>query len=151
MVGPEILLPLRISFFTFQQIAFLVDVRRQTTTETSLLRYALFVSFFPQLVAGPIVRHQILGPQLVKLGRRGITSKNLALGISIFTIGLFKKVVIADNLGEFVAPVLTVMPNQPWYLPGAQSLPTRFRFISTFPATRIWRSDLPESSVSYCR
>ena len=101
---PEILLPLGISFFTFQQIAYLVEIRRGGPAERSFLRYALFVSFFPQLVAGPIVQYRNLGPQLAALGRRSLTAENMSVGLAIFIVGLFKKVVIADNLAAFVGP-----------------------------------------------
>ena len=90
-------LPLAISFFTFQQIAYLVDSYRQETSEYDFLNYALFVTFFPQLIAGPIVHHKEMMPQFASKWNLVKSYKNIALGIFIFSIGLFKKVVIADT------------------------------------------------------
>ena len=90
-------LPLAISFFTFQQIAYLVDSYRQETKEYDFLNYALFVTFFPQLIAGPIVHHGEMMPQFTSKWNLVKKYKNIATGIFIFTIGLFKKVVIADT------------------------------------------------------
>ena len=90
-------LPLAISFFTLQQIAYLVDSYRQETKEYDFLNYALFVTFFPQLIAGPIVHHGEMMPQFSSKWNLVKKYKNIATGIFIFTIGLFKKVVIADT------------------------------------------------------
>jgi D-alanyl-lipoteichoic acid acyltransferase DltB (MBOAT superfamily) len=90
-------LPLAISFFTFQQIAYLIDSYRGETSEYDFLNYALFVTFFPQLIAGPIVHHSEMMPQFASPHNWVKKYKNIALGLFIFTIGLFKKVVIADN------------------------------------------------------
>lgn len=90
-------LPLAISFYTFQQIAYLVDSYRKETTEYDFLNYAVFVTFFPQLIAGPIVHHSEMMPQFAKTKNKVINYKNIALGLFIFSIGLFKKVVIADT------------------------------------------------------
>jgi len=89
-------LPLAISFFTFQQISYLVDSYRQETKEYDFLNYALFVTFFPQLIAGPIVHHKEMMPQFAKTRNKVKNYKNIAMGLFIFSIGLFKKVVIAD-------------------------------------------------------
>ena len=89
-------LPLAISFFTFQQIAYLVDSYKQETSEYDFLNYAVFVTFFPQLIAGPIVHHKEMMPQFSNTRNKVINYKNIAMGIYIFSIGLFKKVVIAD-------------------------------------------------------
>jgi len=91
-------LPLAISFFTFQQIAYLVDSYRQETAEYDFLNYSLFVTFFPQLIAGPIVHHSEMMPQFASRWSLVKNYKNIALGLFIFFIGLFKKVYIADNL-----------------------------------------------------
>ncbi len=93
----HIALPLAISFFTFQQIAYLVDSYRGQTKEYDFLNYALFVTFFPQLIAGPIVHHKEMMPQFANKWNLVKSYKNIALGIFIFSIGLFKKVVIADT------------------------------------------------------
>ena len=90
-------LPLAISFFTFQQIAYLVDSYRGETHEYDFLNYAVFVSFFPQLIAGPIVHHKEMMPQFANTQNKALNYKNIALGLFIFSIGLFKKVVIADS------------------------------------------------------
>jgi alginate O-acetyltransferase complex protein AlgI len=100
----NIVLPLGISFFTFQQIAYLVDVMRGAKVERDIVSYTLFVSFFPHLIAGPLVHHAEMIPQF-KRGRTGRSSVLAARGLAIFAAGLFKKVVIADNLAQFVSPV----------------------------------------------
>lgn len=96
----NILLPLGISFFTFQQISFLVDSYRGETKDYSFEEYALFVSFFPQLIAGPIVLHSETIPQFRKSENRRINYGNFSRGIYIFALGLFKKVILADTLGK---------------------------------------------------
>ena len=93
----HLLLPLAISFFTFQQIAYLVDSYKAETKEYDFLNYALFVTFFPQLIAGPIVHHKEMMPQFTTLRNKVKNYKNIALGLFIFSIGLFKKIVIADT------------------------------------------------------
>ena len=105
---PEIVLPLGISFFTFQQIAFLVDAYRGETRELNFVRYALFVTFFPQLIAGPIVHHKEMLPQFASTHRRRFSADKLAIGTTIFAIGLFKKVVIADGIAVYASPVFAV-------------------------------------------
>lgn len=90
-------LPLAISFFTFQQIAYLVDSYKEKTKEYDFLTYALFVTFFPQLIAGPIVHHKQMLPQFNEKNRF-FNSNNFSLGLFVFSLGLFKKVVIADKL-----------------------------------------------------
>lgn len=93
----EIALPLAISFFTFQQIAFLVDVYRNEAAEPRFGSYALFVAFFPQLIAGPIVHHSETIPQFRSPERRRFSLPTCTSGLLLLTIGLFKKVVIADT------------------------------------------------------
>lgn len=92
----SIILPIGISFFTFQQIAFLVDAYKGKVQRTNLLDYSLFVTFFPQLIAGPIVHHSDVMPQFAR--RLRLEPMYFAAGISLFSIGLFKKLVIADGL-----------------------------------------------------
>ena len=94
-------LPLAISFFTFQQIAYLVDSYKKETKEYDFLNYALFVTFFPQLIAGPIVHHKEMMPQFKKAKNKVINYKNIAEGLFIFAMGLFKKVVIADTFASW--------------------------------------------------
>lgn len=98
----HIILPLGISFFTFQQISFLVDCYRGDGKLYKFTEYVLFVCFFPQLIAGPIVHHKEMMPQFSQLRSRILNWKNLYYGIFLFGIGLFKKVVIADPLAPFV-------------------------------------------------
>jgi len=94
-------LPLAISFFTFQQISYLVDSYRQETKEYDFLNYALFVTFFPQLIAGPIVHHKEMMPQFARMRNRVKNYHNIAMGLFIFSMGLFKKVVIADTFATW--------------------------------------------------
>jgi len=100
----RILLPLAISFFTFQQIAFIVDASRGKTGPYGFLEYAFLVTFFPHLIAGPIVQHGDLLSQVKPEAFRP-SSRNVALGLSLFFAGLFKKVVVADRLAPLVLPV----------------------------------------------
>ncbi len=93
----HMVLPLAISFFTFQQIAYLVDSYKKETKEYDFLNYALFVTFFPQLIAGPIVHHKEMMPQFDSAKNMVKNYRNITLGLFIFSIGLFKKVVIADT------------------------------------------------------
>jgi len=96
--------PLALSFTTFVQIAFLVDVWRRRGNVNFPI-YAMFVAFFPHLIAGPIVRWDELGPQLRDRARFRPDWNNIALGLSIFCLGVAKKVLVADKLAPFVAPV----------------------------------------------
>lgn len=102
---PRIVLPLGISFFTFTQTAYLVDVYRGETKKYSFATYSLFVTIFPHLIAGPILNHKDMIPQFSKLENFKLNYKNMALGITVFSIGLFKKVIIADTLSPWVAVV----------------------------------------------
>ncbi|MEZ5933294.1 MAG: MBOAT family O-acyltransferase [Alphaproteobacteria bacterium] len=95
---PPIVLPLGISFFTFQQIAYLVDVHRGNAKPGAILDYVFLISFFPQLIAGPIVHHRQLVPQLGQSRFAGFQQDDVAAGTLLFTIGLAKKVLIADSL-----------------------------------------------------
>jgi D-alanyl-lipoteichoic acid acyltransferase DltB (MBOAT superfamily) len=99
-------LPLGISFFTFQKIALMVDAYNGKVERLNALDYTLFVSFFPQLIAGPIVHHAEVMPQFAS--RRVVTSDDIARGITIFSIGLAKKVLIADTVAQFASPVFDV-------------------------------------------
>lgn len=97
---PHVLLPLAISFFTFQQIAYLIDAHAGEVRETGLMRYTLFVVFFPQLIAGPIVHHKEMLDQFEKPEVYRPRLESLVLGLTAFAIGLFKKVFIADPLAS---------------------------------------------------
>ncbi|WP_036476582.1 MBOAT family protein [Myxosarcina sp. GI1] len=105
----QIILPLAISFFTFQQIAYLIDAYRGKTKEYSFLNYCLFVSFFPQLIAGPIVHHQEIIPQFEDRSIYKFEPENLAIGLAMFSIGLFKKVIIADGVAIYVNQVFDLV------------------------------------------
>ncbi|MBQ7359396.1 MAG: MBOAT family protein [Lachnospiraceae bacterium] len=98
----QILLPLGISFFTFQQISYLVDSYKKETEKYTFIDYFLFVTFFPQLVAGPIVLHEEMLPQFNEKKRKIFSHEYFAKGVYLFAMGLFKKVMIADVLGKGV-------------------------------------------------
>lgn len=103
--GLDIILPLGISFFTFTQIAFLVDVYRGIAREYNFVHYLLFVTWFPHLIAGPVIHHKQMMPQFGKPGAWRFNGDNVAAGLSIFILGLAKKVLIADDLASFATPV----------------------------------------------
>ncbi len=95
-------LPLGISFFTFTQIAFLCDVYAGKVRDFNLFRYGLFVSYFPHLIAGPVLHHKEMMPQFDRQARRPrVHPANVAAGLSIFCIGLFKKAVLADGIADY--------------------------------------------------
>lgn len=94
---PGVVLPLAVSFFTFTQIAYLVDSYRGAAREYDLLNYALFVTFFPHLIAGPILHHKEMMPQFASRRGRVMNYPNIARGLFLFSVGLFKKVIIADG------------------------------------------------------
>lgn len=100
-----IILPLGISFFTFEQISFLVDVSRGRTRPQKFLHYALFVSFFPRLVAGPILRYDEIVPQMANARRPNDTYEDVAVGLTMFFIGLAKKSFLADGIAPYASPV----------------------------------------------
>ena len=97
-VARAIVMPIGISFFTFTQIAYLVDCFRSRTSEPNFINYGLFVSIFPHLIAGPIIHHAQMRPQFAALRRDSIDPEFVKMGIMIFVIGLAKKVLLADNL-----------------------------------------------------
>ena len=101
----DIALPLAISFFTFQQIAYLVDASKGIAQEYRFSHYALFVTFFPQLIAGPIVHHKEMLPQFMRHETLRPQLENIAVGLTIFFIGLFKKAVLADGVAQYASPV----------------------------------------------
>jgi len=109
LVIDTIVLPLGISFFTFQKIALLIDTYHGRVQTLAFGEYCLFVLFFPQLIAGPIVHHSEVVPQFRRLHEHRVNWDHVVLGLSIFFIGLFKKVVFADTLAaEDVNPVFAV-------------------------------------------
>ncbi|MBD5522345.1 MAG: MBOAT family protein [Lachnospiraceae bacterium] len=98
----HILLPLGISFFTFQQIGFIVDTYRGEIKDCKLLSYTLFVAFFPQLIAGPIVNQSEMIPQFDDITEKKFDCESFYRGLVLFILGLFKKVILADTLGAGV-------------------------------------------------
>ncbi|HQT46764.1 MAG TPA: MBOAT family O-acyltransferase, partial [Acidocella sp.] len=99
-----IVLPLGISFFTFQQIMYLVDVKRGDVRRATLLEYACFVCFFPHLIAGPIVRPREMLPQWQAVLPSQAWHQRVAEGLELFLLGLAKKIVLADSLAGFANP-----------------------------------------------
>lgn len=97
----KIVLPLGISFFTFQKIAYLVDCYKGKAHEKNFLSYLLFVTFFPQLIAGPIVHHSEIMPQFGESEKRKLNYENIAKGLFLFFLGLGKKIVIADTFAKW--------------------------------------------------
>jgi D-alanyl-lipoteichoic acid acyltransferase DltB (MBOAT superfamily) len=100
----QVILPLGISFITFQKIAFLVDVHARRVTDVRFGQYLLFVLFFPQLIAGPIVHYRELMPQFERVTGR-FDGTHVAVGVTLLGIGLFKKVVLADGMAAHVSPL----------------------------------------------
>jgi D-alanyl-lipoteichoic acid acyltransferase DltB (MBOAT superfamily) len=97
----SVVLPLGISFFTFTQLGYLVDLKQGEAEPQGLVSYALFVTFFPHLIAGPILHHKEMMPQFAEERRYGLNRDDLALGLTWFIMGLFKKVMIADMLAPY--------------------------------------------------
>jgi len=128
----HLLLPLAISFFTFQQIAYLVDSYRHETKEYDFLNYALFVTFFPQLIAGPIVHHKEMMPQFSKLKNKLINYQNISLGLFIFSIGLFKKTAIADTFATWANIGFDKTPSLSFFEAWATSLSYTFQLYFDF-------------------
>ena len=104
-VVPVIALPVGISFYTFEQISYLIETRQRQASEPSLTRYALFASFFPHLIAGPIIRpHQLL-PQFSAPAFTQFSWRNFAIGTTFLLLGLIKKTIIADKMATHASPV----------------------------------------------
>lgn len=102
VIWPKIFLPLGISFYTFQSIAYLADCNEGKVGKHSMLDFAVFLHFFPQLIAGPIVHHRDMLPQFRSLRTFVINHRNIAMGFALFTLGLAKKVLIADHFSDWV-------------------------------------------------
>ena len=102
----HLVLPLGISFYTFQAISYIADVYLgKTNAEKSLVNLALYISLFPQLIAGPIVDHKMMIPQFSSKERHSFNAEGFSAGITLFSLALFKKVVIADSLSPVVADI----------------------------------------------
>lgn len=130
-----IVLPLAISFFTFQQIGYLVDSYRGGTQRYGFFDYAAFVTFFPQLIAGPIVRHGELLPQLTSERFARFDREAFALGLTVFSFGLFQKAVLADGVAQYATPVFdaaaagtTLTIAEAWFGATAYTLQLYFDF-----------------------
>jgi alginate O-acetyltransferase complex protein AlgI len=101
----EVILPIGISFYSFTQIAFLVDTYRHKVREFNPVHYGLFVTYFPHLIAGPVLHHAQMMPQFALRETYRIQGANVAAGLAIFAIGLFKKVVLADGVAPYADAV----------------------------------------------
>lgn len=112
----ELVLPLGISFFTFTQIAFLVDTYRGEAKEYDPVHYLFFVTNFPHLIAGPILHHKEIMPQFESPACYRVNWEDIAVGLTIFTIGLAKKVLIADEISRYVGPVFDGTSNPHLFL-----------------------------------
>lgn len=130
-----ILLPIGISFFTFQQIAYLVDAHAKRSVEPSLLNYAMFITFFPQLIAGPVVNHRYVATQYADLARGTLDRRILRFGVILFVIGLAKKVLVADVIGRQIDPMFALTTEggqiaaaQSWLMVSAYRLQLYFDF-----------------------
>ena len=124
-----IILPLGISFYTFETISYVVDVYKRTIpAQESLLDYAVFIMFFPHLVAGPIVRARDFLPQLLREKRWSWT--NINVGMQLFILGLFKKVVIADRMSAVADPV--------------------FQSVSSYNSLTVWMALIAYTIQIYC-
>ena len=108
-----IILPIGISFFTFTQIAYLADTYAGKVTEYRFTYYVLFVTYFPHLIAGPVLHHKEMIPQFDEEGNYKPSAANFAIGLTIFAIGLAKKVLIADNLAGYASPVFDPKGENP--------------------------------------
>ena len=125
-------LPLGISFFTFQQLSYVIDSYRRTVPRYNILDYALFVTFFPQLVAGPIVLHSEIVPQFADPKNRRFNFDNFAPGLYAFALGLFKKVIVADTFGVAVeagfAAAQSLNTAEAWFVALGYTLQLYFDF-----------------------
>jgi alginate O-acetyltransferase complex protein AlgI len=150
----EIILPLGISFFTFTQIAFLVDAHQGKAREYNLVHYGLFVTYFPHLIAGPILHHAEMMPQFAQRQIYRPQHDLIAAGLTLFVLGLAKKVLIADGVAPYVAPVfdapgagVTLTMLEAW----CGALAYTFQLYSTFPAIPTWRWACRCCSACACR
>jgi alginate O-acetyltransferase complex protein AlgI len=127
-----VILPIGISFFTFTQIAFLVDTYQGKVKEYKFGHYLLFVTYFPHLIAGPVLHHKEMMPQFAERQTYVPSTSNFAVGFSIFAIGLAKKVLIADNIAPLANPVFEAGANpallEAWFGAIAYTLQLYFDF-----------------------
>lgn len=105
----EILLPIGISFFTFTQIAFLIDCYNSKLKSISFIEYLLLVTYFPHLIAGPILHHKEIIPQLNIVKNQSFNIRNIEIGFFIFTVGLIKKILLADTLSQYADSIFNML------------------------------------------
>ena len=126
------MLPLGISFFTFQQLSYVIDSYSRKVPAYNFLDYSLFVTFFPQLIAGPIVLHSEIVPQFADPKNRHFNTDNFAPGLYGFARGLFKKVIVADTFAKAVeagfASALSLNTNEAWFIALGYTLQLYFDF-----------------------
>ncbi|MBI5056252.1 MAG: MBOAT family protein [Nitrospirae bacterium] len=118
----QIALPMGISFFTFTQIAYLVDAYRGEVTERSFLDFTVFITFFPRLLAGPIIHHREMLPQFNNLRAKLLDYKHISSGIFLFSIGLVKKVILADTFATYANPGFDSSVQLPFFYAWITSL-----------------------------
>jgi alginate O-acetyltransferase complex protein AlgI len=128
----SVILPIGISFFTFTQIGYLVDCRQGLVRDRSLLNYVLFVTFFPHLIAGPILHHREVMPQFANDATYRLRVENIAVGLTLFTVGLVKKVLLADSIAPWAesgfADLQPIYFVQAWSVALAYSMQLYFDF-----------------------
>ena len=124
--------PLAMSFFTFQTIAYLVDCYDGNIKKTRFTQYSLFIIFFPQLIAGPIVKYNHMMSQFDDQNNRFINRQNINLGLVIILIGLFKKIILADNLAIFVENGFSGSQNLEFFASWLTSLSFTFQIYFDF-------------------
>jgi alginate O-acetyltransferase complex protein AlgI len=128
----SVILPIGISFFTFTQIGYLVDCRQGLVRDRNLLNYVLFVTFFPHLIAGPILHHREMMPQFADDDTYRLRVENIAVGLTLFTVGLFKKVILADSIAPWAeigfADLQHIYLVQAWSVALAYSMQLYFDF-----------------------
>lgn len=146
----KLLLPVGISFYTFQTLSYIIDVHRgKVEAERNPVKLALYISFFPQLVSGPIVKAGEFLPQLCE--DRNVSLVNLEKGVQIFLFGLFKKVVIADNIAVFVNAVFLTPCSSAAERCCWPSWGTRYSSIATSPVIPTWPSAVRAALAMSCR
>ncbi len=147
----DIVLPLGISFFVFVQIAYLVDIYTGVARRGGFLQYATFVTFFPQLIAGPIVRYREIVPCYGSLRLCAMSYRNIAVGLGFIALGLFKKTVLADSLSPWVDDTFGTTDKLSFIEAWGASLAYTFQIYFDFSAysdmaigvARLFNIDLP--------
>ena len=131
----RVILPIGISFFTFTQIAYLVDTWRKGVRERNFVHYGLFVTYFPHLIAGPVLHHAQMMPQFRQAATYRFNAANFTAGLAIFAMGLFKKVVLADGVSPYADAIFKaadagVSPDflEAWLGAGAYTFQLYFDF-----------------------